>query len=121
MTRLKVYATLLALIVVGIWAIGKASDIASERRTRTEMLEENAVTVALVFKHRRDSVMAATDAQADVVADVSRTTDRAAERLTLTLAADNIFDVEARRHSSLLKDYAPLAGRDVRLTAHFAY
>lgn len=41
--------------------------------------------------------------------------------LTLTLAANNLFDVEARRHSSLLKDYAPLAGRDFRLTAHFAY
>lgn len=41
--------------------------------------------------------------------------------LSLTLSANNIFDVEARRHSSLLKDYAPLAGRDFRLTAHFAY
>jgi iron complex outermembrane receptor protein len=41
--------------------------------------------------------------------------------LSLTLAANNIFDVEARRHSSLLKDYAPLSGRDFRLTAHFAY
>jgi iron complex outermembrane receptor protein len=36
---------------------------------------------------------------------------------TLTLSADNIFDVEARRHSSVLKDYAPLSGRDIRLTA----
>ena len=39
--------------------------------------------------------------------------------LTLALAANNIFDVVARRHSSLLKDYAPLAGRDMRLTARF--
>ena len=37
--------------------------------------------------------------------------------LALGLAADNLFDVVARRHSSLLKDYAPLAGRDIRLTA----
>ncbi|QIK80057.1 TonB-dependent receptor [Sphingomonas piscis] len=37
--------------------------------------------------------------------------------LTLSLAANNIFDVVARRHASLLKDYAPLAGRDVRLSA----
>ena len=44
-----------------------------------------------------------------------------AHQLTLGLAADNIFDVVARRHSSLLKDYAPLAGRDVRLTLRFAY
>ena len=41
--------------------------------------------------------------------------------LTLALAANNIFDVEARRHSSLLKDYAPLAGRDLRLTARFDF
>jgi iron complex outermembrane receptor protein len=37
--------------------------------------------------------------------------------LTLSLAANNIFDVEARRSTSVLKDYAPLAGRDIRLTA----
>ena len=36
---------------------------------------------------------------------------------TLTLSANNIFDVEARRHASVLKDYAPLAGRDIRITA----
>ena len=36
--------------------------------------------------------------------------------LTLGVAANNIFDVVARRHSSLLKDFAPLAGRDIRLT-----
>jgi len=36
--------------------------------------------------------------------------------LTLSLAGDNLFDVDARRSTSLLKDYAPLAGRDVRLT-----
>lgn len=41
--------------------------------------------------------------------------------LTLGLAANNIFDVVARRHSSLLKDYAPLAGRDLRLTARFDF
>jgi iron complex outermembrane receptor protein len=28
-----------------------------------------------------------------------------------------LFDVNARRHASDLKDYAPLAGRDIRLTA----
>jgi iron complex outermembrane receptor protein len=36
--------------------------------------------------------------------------------VTLSLAGNNLFDVEARRSTSLLKDYAPLAGRDVRLT-----
>ena len=43
------------------------------------------------------------------------------ERLTLGIAANNILDVVARRHSSLLKDYAPLAGRDIRLTASFGF
>jgi iron complex outermembrane receptor protein len=38
---------------------------------------------------------------------------------SLTLSANNIFDVEARRHASFLKDYAPLAGRDIRITARF--
>ncbi|AQR74964.1 TonB-dependent receptor [Sphingomonas sp. LM7] len=35
---------------------------------------------------------------------------------SLTLSANNLFDVEARRHASVLKDYAPLAGRDLRAT-----
>ncbi len=37
------------------------------------------------------------------------------KKLSLTLSANNIFDVVARRHASFLKDYAPLAGRDIRL------
>lgn len=37
-------------------------------------------------------------------------------RTTLLLAANNLFDVEARRHASVLKDFAPLAGRDLRVT-----
>ena len=41
--------------------------------------------------------------------------------LTLSLAANNIFDVEARRSTSLLKDYAPVGGRDLRVTARFSY
>lgn len=39
-----------------------------------------------------------------------------ASNTSLTLSANNIFDVEARRHTSVLKDYAPLAGRDIRAT-----
>lgn len=40
-----------------------------------------------------------------------------ADGTSLTLSANNIFDIEARRHASVLKDYAPLAGRDIRVTA----
>ncbi len=35
------------------------------------------------------------------------------------LSANNIFDVTARRHASFLKDFAPLAGRDLRVTLRF--
>lgn len=35
---------------------------------------------------------------------------------SLTVSANNIFDVDARRHASFLKDFAPLAGRDFRIT-----
>jgi iron complex outermembrane receptor protein len=40
---------------------------------------------------------------------------------SITLAANNIFDVDARRHASFLKDVAPLAGRDIRLTARLNF
>lgn len=42
------------------------------------------------------------------------------DRTTLMLSANNIFDTEARRHASFLKDFAPLAGRDIRLTARIS-
>jgi iron complex outermembrane receptor protein len=37
--------------------------------------------------------------------------------VTLILAADNLFDVLGRRASSFTRDFVPLAGRDIRLTA----
>ena len=40
---------------------------------------------------------------------------------SITLSANNIFDVTARRHASFLKDYAPLAGRDFRITARLSF
>ncbi len=41
--------------------------------------------------------------------------------LTLSLNGNNLLDVEARRSTSLLKDYAPLPGRDIRVGARFAF
>lgn len=35
----------------------------------------------------------------------------------IIVSANNIFDVDARRHASFLKDFAPLAGRDFRISA----
>ncbi|GAA4745726.1 TonB-dependent receptor [Sphingomonas daechungensis] len=40
---------------------------------------------------------------------------------SLSLVANNIFDVVARRSTSMLKDYAPLGGRDIRLTARLGF
>lgn len=40
-------------------------------------------------------------------------------KTSLLVSANNIFDVVARRHSSFLKDFAPLAGRDIRVTLRF--
>ena len=40
---------------------------------------------------------------------------------SITLSANNIFDVTARRHASFLKDYAPLAGRDFRISARLSF
>lgn len=41
--------------------------------------------------------------------------------LSFTLSANNIFDVDARRHASFLKDFAPLSGRDIRVTARASF
>ncbi|MFT5330456.1 MAG: iron complex outermembrane receptor protein [Parasphingorhabdus sp.] len=41
--------------------------------------------------------------------------------LTLLASANNIFDVNARRHASFTKDYVPLSGRDIRVSARFSF
>ncbi len=43
------------------------------------------------------------------------------DKISLLLSANNIFDVDARRHSSFLKDFAPLAGRDIRATVRVGF
>jgi iron complex outermembrane receptor protein len=45
----------------------------------------------------------------------------ASNRTNLVLSANNLFDVVARRHASFLKDYAPLAGRDLRATLRVSF
>jgi len=40
---------------------------------------------------------------------------------TVIASANNIFDVEGRRHASFLKDTAPLLGRDFRLAVRLAF
>jgi iron complex outermembrane recepter protein len=41
--------------------------------------------------------------------------------ISLIAAANNIFDVEARRAASFTKEFVALAGRDFRLTARFSF
>jgi len=42
------------------------------------------------------------------------------KKVSMILSANNIFDVTARRHASYLKDFAPLGGRDIRVTARIS-
>ncbi len=41
--------------------------------------------------------------------------------LTLLFSANNLFDVEARRATSFTRDFVPLAGRDLRITAKLSF
>jgi iron complex outermembrane receptor protein len=42
-------------------------------------------------------------------------------QLSFSLQGNNLLDVEARRSTSQLKDFAPLPGRDIRLTARLGF
>ena len=46
---------------------------------------------------------------------------RATPGVTLMLSGNNLFDVDARRHASYTKDFVPLAGRDIRVTARMTF
>jgi iron complex outermembrane recepter protein len=63
----------------------------------------------------------ATPAWTMVNASVSWKPFGPAAQTTLILQANNIFNVEARRHTSFLKDVAPLLGRDIRVSARFGF
>lgn len=39
----------------------------------------------------------------------------------IILSANNVFDVEARRHASFTKDFVPLSGRDIRVAARLSF
>ena len=41
--------------------------------------------------------------------------------VTLLLSANNLFDVVGRRSASFTRDFVPIAGRDLRITAKFTY
>jgi iron complex outermembrane recepter protein len=74
------------------------------------------------FAHNRTApVETNTPAYAMVNASLDWHPLAANPELSLSLAANNVFDVEARRSTSQLKDFAPLAGRDFRLTARLGF
>ncbi|MBO9714428.1 TonB-dependent receptor [Sphingomonas sp.] len=70
-------------------------------------------------QHRLAAFETPTDGYTMVNASVALTPFNG-NRTSFTLSANNLFDVDARRHSSYLKDFAPLAGRDIRLTVRLA-
>ncbi|WP_265571381.1 TonB-dependent receptor [Sphingomicrobium nitratireducens] len=43
------------------------------------------------------------------------------EETVIFVSANNVFDVDARRHASFTKDFVPLAGRDFRLGTRFSF
>ena len=70
-----------------------------------------------VFDQRRIATFETpTDNYTLVNASVSLKPFAASPGVQLLLSANNILDVTARRHASFLKDFAPLAGRDLRAT-----
>jgi iron complex outermembrane recepter protein len=83
---------------------------------------EGRLEVEHAFRQSRNAPLETeTDGYTLVNASVDWKPIESNPNLTLGIAANNIFDVAARRHSSLLKDFAPLAGRDIRLTASFGF
>ncbi|WP_235911476.1 TonB-dependent receptor [Croceibacterium soli] len=45
---------------------------------------------------------------------------RGGENVTVLLQANNVFDVDGRRHASFTKDFVPLAGRNVKLSVRLS-
>ncbi|WP_066557265.1 TonB-dependent receptor [Croceicoccus bisphenolivorans] len=45
---------------------------------------------------------------------------RGAENFTVIAAVENLFDAEGRRHASFTKDFVPLAGRNLKLSARLS-
>jgi len=62
-----------------------------------------------------------TDSFTFVNASIAWKPIRGDNNLTLMLQADNIFDVEGRRHASFTKDFVPLGGRNFRISARASF
>jgi iron complex outermembrane receptor protein len=62
-----------------------------------------------------------TDGHTMVNASIAWRPGGKAREMQLMLVASNIFDVDARRHASFTKDFVPMAGRDLRLSARLDF
>jgi iron complex outermembrane receptor protein len=62
-----------------------------------------------------------TDSFAFVNASLAWKPLRGGDNVTVMLQANNLFDVEGRRHASFTKDFVPLAGRNVKLSVKTSF
>lgn len=63
----------------------------------------------------------ATDGFTLVNASVAWRPIRGNNNVTLLVKADNLFDVDARRHASFTKEFVPLAGRNIQASVRFSF
>lgn len=63
----------------------------------------------------------ATDGFTLVNASVAWRPLRGNDNVTLLLKAENLFDVDARRHASFTKEFVPLTGRNIQASARFSF
>jgi len=83
---------------------------------------EAQVEVEHVFEQDRTAAFEApTDAFTLVNAAITWRPFGGDNPTSLILSANNIFDVEARRHASFTKEFVPLAGRDLRATVRISF
>jgi iron complex outermembrane receptor protein len=72
-------------------------------------------------QHRIAAFETPTDGHTLVNASVAWKPFGTGNETRLILSANNIFDVDARRHAAFTKDYVPLAGRDLRLSVRTSF
>lgn len=63
----------------------------------------------------------ATDGFTLVNASIAWRPLRGNNNVTLLLKAENLFDVDARRHASFTKEFVPLTGRNIQASARFSF
>lgn len=88
---------------------------------QTDLLTARAEVEHVFEQNRLSPGETPTAAYTMVNASVAIKPFKSNKNISLTLSANNIFDVDARRASSFLKDFAPLAGRDLRASVRVSF